>query len=557
VAEIAIVGVNDPRGGERVACVAVPHEESASTRAERHARAKKALDKALAKLPASQRPAIVTLLDAPLPRTATRKVKRNEVRRLIERVAPLSERPPRMTGGSDLDGASEVVRAAVGAISRRDPHRLDPMLGLRADLGFDSLMLLELLVALEAHAGGALDAERLNACVSVADVEALMRESHALRRSSTRGIEKEEETPIELPPELRDAAMHWLGRAQMSFYDRVLTTKVTGRAFIPFNRPTLVAANHASHLDMGLVKYALGSYGEGVVSLAAQDYFFEGNRWRKAYFENLTNLVPMARSGSLRQSLRQAGRLLEEGKTVLIFPEGTRSADGEVAEFKSAVGYLALTHGIDVLPVYLGGTFGALPRGASVLRRRDVSAHIGPPLEVEHLRRLTRGMTSSDASRAVSELARRAVLALARGEVLDISTLETLELGADESKVDSLEAVVRELEARFVPGSVEEPVSFYFSLGESERWTLFLEPQRCEFSAGKQVDRADCVLKTSPGMFRRIVREAYTPTPAEFVSGVVKSNNIELLMTFQRAFALHEPTRTRQRSLESSAGDAE
>ncbi len=44
---------------------------------------------------------------------------------------------------------------------------------------------------------------------------------------------------------------------------------------------------------MGLVKYALGSYGEDIVSLAAQDYFFEGNRLRKAYFENLTNLVPL------------------------------------------------------------------------------------------------------------------------------------------------------------------------------------------------------------------------------------------------------------------------
>ena len=69
-----------------------------------------------------------------------------------------------------------------------------------------------------------------------------------------------------------------------------------GRAFIPHNRNVIVAANHASHLDMGLVKYALGSYGEGIVSLAAQDYFFEGNRFRKAYFENLTNLVPLSRS---------------------------------------------------------------------------------------------------------------------------------------------------------------------------------------------------------------------------------------------------------------------
>ena len=46
----------------------------------------------------------------------------------------------------------------------------------------------------------------------------------------------------------------------MGFYEKVMSTSVTGRAFIPANRNTLVIANHTSHLDMGLVKYALGSH---------------------------------------------------------------------------------------------------------------------------------------------------------------------------------------------------------------------------------------------------------------------------------------------------------
>jgi len=543
VAELAIVGIDDPRGGERVACVAVPADDDGVSRAERHQRAKRALDKALSKLPGAQRPAVVTLLDAKLPRTTTRKVKRNELRRILERVAPLSERPPKPTGAAHLDGSAQSVRAAVAAIARRDPATLDPGLGLRADLGFDSLMLLELLVALEAQLGGSVDAERLNACVTLGDAEALVRETRAGRRASrTLGIEVADEEPLELPPALREAAMHWLGRAQMGFYDRVLRTAVTGRAFIPHNRNVLVAANHSSHLDMGLAKYALGSYGEGLVSLAAQDYFFEGNRWRKAYFENLTNLVPMSRTGSLRQSLRQAAELLEQGKVVLIFPEGTRSADGEVKDFKSAVGYLALQNRVDILPLYLGGTFAALPKGATVLRRRDVVARIGPPLELKDLERLTRDMSASEAARVASDLARRAVVALSRGEVFDISTLASLDSVPSEPLDDSLAPVFGELERRFVRNAVEEPVSFYFSLGERERWTLRIEPERCEVTPGKAVESADCVLKTTPGMFRRIVREAYTPSPQEFISGAVKSNNIELLMVFQRAFQLENPS---------------
>ncbi len=540
VSELAIVGVSDPRGGERVACVAVPAEAADVPRAERHARAKRSLGAALSKLPPAMRPSVTTLIDVPLPRTTTRKVKRREVQRLVERVAPLSDRPPAPSlSAAAADGASRMVRAAVGVIARRDPASLTPAMTLRGDLGFDSLMLLELLVALETQVSSSVDADALTECETVGDVELILRDTEAARRRarSTVTIEREEEEPLELPPALREAAMAWLGRGQMAFYDRVLKVAVTGRAFLPYNRNVIVAANHASHLDMGLVKYALGSYGRGIVSLAAQDYFFESGKWRRAYFDNLTNLVPISRTGSLRASLRHAGSLLEQGRTVLVFPEGTRGSDGEVHEFKASVGHLALHQGVDILPVWLGGTHRALPKGSAVLRRRDVQARIGPPLEIGELRRLTAGSSSSDASRAVARLARRAVVELSRGGALDTRTLAPHDL--KELKDDgSLADVFRELEQRFVEGAVKVPVSFYFALGTKERWTVRISERTCEVAVGKVIDVADCVLKTSPAMFTRIVREAYTPTPGEFISGEVKSNNIQLLVTFQKAFGL-------------------
>jgi long-chain acyl-CoA synthetase len=543
VAEIAIVGIADGRGGERVACVAVPAADEALSRSERHARARVTLERALQQLPAAMRPAAVSFFDTPLPRTTTRKVKRAELRRTLERLldqgAPASVPPP-----SEGDNASALVRAAVAVISRRDAAQIRADHSLRGDLGFDSLMLLELLVALENRLGKSVDADRLNGCLSVGDVEAVLREASEARRLSgtTRSIEKAE-VPLELPPALRDAAMTWLGRAQLGFYDQVLHTKVSGRAFIPHNRNVIVAANHASHLDMGLVKYALGSYGDGLVSLAAQDYFFEGPRWRRLYFENLTNLVPMARNGSLRQALRQAGELIDQGKTVLIFPEGTRGTDGAVHEFKPAVGYLTLHHAIDVLPVYLGGTFAALPKGATVLRSRNVEARIGPVLEAREFARLTQGLSPVDAARAVARLIERAVSALARGEVLELAGLKPDDVvEAPKVELDSLEPVFRELELRFVRGSVEQPVSFYFSLGDSERWTVRITESSCEVRPGKVSGSADCVLKTSPAMFTRIVRERYMPSPAEFMAGAIKSNNIALLFTFQKAFQLESPS---------------
>lgn len=537
IAELAVLGISDGRGGERVACIAVPEPDDAIPRGERHERARLALEREIQKLPNAARPAVVRLFDAKLPRTASRKVKRLELRGTLERLLDAGS-AGRAIASVGLDARKAKVRAVIGTISRRNPAQIAEEHSLRGDLGFDSLMLLELLVALETQSGRGVDAESLTLCTTVSDVETLFAEVCDARQVSATSIIEKDEGSVELPPALREAAMFWMGRAQHGFYDRVLRTRVSGRNFIPYNRNTIVAANHTSHLDMGLVKYALGTYGKNIVSLAAQDYFFEGARWRKAYFENFTNLVPMARNGSLRQALRQAGELIDQGKNLLIFPEGTRSVDGQVKEFKSAIGYLALHHGVDVLPVYLGGTHSALPKGGKVIRQRGVEARIGPPLLASDLRRLTRGVAPAEAARSVARLVERAVLALSRGETLDAARLEPKDaMLPAPAEPPSLAPVFRELESRFVAGSVEGPVSFYFSLGDSERWSVRITENSCEVKPGK-LSPADCVLKTTPAMFTRIVRERYTPSPAEFMAGAIKSNNIALLFTFQKAFQL-------------------
>ena len=180
----------------------------------------------------------------------------------------------------------------------------------------------------------------------------------------------------------------------------------------------------------------------------------------------------------------------------------------------------------------------SLPKGARVLRRRDVCARIGAPLPIEELRRLTRGLGSTEAARTVTELVERAVRELSQGRVLDVTRLEPEASAPAPERKPDLAEVFRELSGRFRAGSVAQPVSFYFSLGSGERWTVKIDANRCEVLPGKVVNPADCVLKTSAAMFTRIVREAYTPSPAEFMSGMVKSNNISLLMTFQKAFQL-------------------
>jgi 1-acyl-sn-glycerol-3-phosphate acyltransferase len=124
---------------------------------------------------------------------------------------------------------------------------------------------------------------------------------------------------------------------------------------------------------------------------------------------NFTNLVPIERSGSLRQSLRHARSFLERGHTALVFPEGTRSMTGEMAEFKSGFAYLALSTRTGILPIYIHGTYEAFPKGSTVLKGREVGARIGRFLPAEELEDLTRGMPKSEAYRLVAALVRHEI----------------------------------------------------------------------------------------------------------------------------------------------------
>ena len=545
VLELAIVGVTGRSGGERVGCIAVADEDDSVDRTTPLERAQAALRAAISKLPYGRQPTIVHFYDAPLPKTATRKVKRNEARKILERLIQATTRP------EEGEAPSTPVRVAIAAVKGKKAAEIHGDMTIGDDLGFDSLALTELLVALEAKYG-TIEPKALQACRTVADVENLVGTERASLRPQALaksryaiegrngGSAEDSKKPLVLPAPVQEQGKRLIGKLQDLFYGDVMRSNVVGRAFIPHNRNTIVVANHVSHLDMGFVRHALGKYGEDITSLAAQDYFFEKNSLQRAFFENLTNLKAVDRKGGLRASERQAGEILSRGKTMLIFPEGTRSTDGELHEFKPLLGHLALTYGVDILPLYLSGTREAMPKGGKIPLRRDIEARIGPPITVTDMRRLTKGLSAGDASREVAKLAHRAVLALRQGTILDVARLDSLEEDGG-PKEHPLVTLFAELEGKFQKDAVDKPVSFYFTLGSDEKakWTVLVSKESCEVKLGKPAGgTADCVLKTSAEIFTKIVRDAYTPGPTEFLSGAIKSNDVGLLMTFQKVFAL-------------------
>src|SRR5207302_10175914 len=103
---------------------------------------------------------------------------------------------------------------------------------------------------------------------------------------------------------------------------------------------------------------------------------------------------------------------LAAGRSVLMFPEGTRSADGTINEFKSGVGYLALNSGCDVLPIRIDGTHAVLGKGSLIPRRAPVELRIGAVITNGELRSLVQEIEGAGAYRKIADYLRATVVGL-------------------------------------------------------------------------------------------------------------------------------------------------
>ncbi|MDQ3296341.1 MAG: AMP-binding protein [Myxococcota bacterium] len=421
IKEMSVVGLPaGDTGHETVAALIVPDYDHDGTdrrlgREDVREAVREHVKKISKSLPLYKRLKIVHLWDHDLPKTASRKVRRRDVigeLQRLERAAKGGAQARQLGEGQTLasgtwlhDLLADVSQKKRGVITTET--RLE-------ELGFDSLMFTELAVALEAAGVNLPDPSELQGLETVADVEKLVtrlgakaksekpKRERLKREKDARDAETAKADDIDVPGPVVTLGRKALRGGMRALYERVLDTGIHGTTHVPPFGGYIVAANHASHLDTGLVKYALGEQGDALVALAARDYFFD-DPIRRMYFENFTNLVPMERHGSLRESLRLAGEVIRDGYILLIFPEGTRSDTGVMADFKPSLGYLAMTNRCGILPMYLAGTHDAMPKGRYLPKRGErVAAHVGPYLSYEDLVKLGGARPRSEQYRAIT-----------------------------------------------------------------------------------------------------------------------------------------------------------
>jgi 1-acyl-sn-glycerol-3-phosphate acyltransferase len=156
--------------------------------------------------------------------------------------------------------------------------------------------------------------------------------------------------------------------------------EIVGCENLPAQGSYVIVANHTSHLDTLCLLAAMPLRKlHRAFPAAAQDYFFVSVP-RLAMAAVVVNALPFGRQKNIRQSLEVCRELLANpGNVLILFPEGTRTATGQLGEFKPGVGLLVAGTELPVVPCHLSGGFKAWPKGRWIPRPRKLILRIGPP----------------------------------------------------------------------------------------------------------------------------------------------------------------------------------
>jgi long-chain acyl-CoA synthetase len=175
--------------------------------------------------------------------------------------------------------------------------------------------------------------------------------------------------------------------------------RVVRRRAFNTSEPMLVIGNHVTAFDGPLVEYALPGRMRRRMAVAMagemlEDYRLFRNPERKggrnrfmlfgplAYFlvTALYNVFPLPRRRDFQRSFAHAGEALDRGLNVMVFPEGTRSAAGELASFRPGIGLLVRQAQTAVLPVAIRGLGELKALGRGWYRSGKIEVHVGEPL---------------------------------------------------------------------------------------------------------------------------------------------------------------------------------
>jgi long-chain acyl-CoA synthetase len=363
-------------------------------------------------LPSFQRVLSFSIRNEPLPRTVTRKLKRFEI--LAEVRAREEERKRGATVPDHKRFGSGIGRIVAALIHQAKPEAggLDPSHSLELDLGFDSLARVELLAEIETQTSAHINDEEASQIYTLGELlDAIEKHSGS---PATGGQGWKEILAVAPSDELNQ---HYIFRSKrIAASITILLSRILkllslllfhlrwqGLGNLPGNGPFLICPNHESFLDAPMLYAVLPSWViKRTFSLGYSDYWVGRISRRVA---ELTNIVSIDPSVNLIRAMQAGSVGLKRDKILLVFPEGTRSIDGHVGEFKKGAAILAYELGVPIVPVGINGTYECWARRGS-FRFRPIEIALGKPIDPRQF------ASASDPYAALTEHLRNAVKAL-------------------------------------------------------------------------------------------------------------------------------------------------
>ncbi|MGA7300118.1 MAG: AMP-binding protein [Candidatus Sulfotelmatobacter sp.] len=315
------------------------------------------------------------------PRTSTQKPRRNVIAGFAAK---------QILQGAEENAGDDPVMELIGRITGRKAAAVNAEETLDSDLGLSSLDRVELISALEDRYQLDLSEVGFSAAGTVGDVERLLRG------------EVKQHVEYHYPGwVLRWPVtwVRWLAQYLLMMPAVMLLgwPRIEGRENLRgWEGPLLVVCNHIADVDFGFVQAALPVRLRSRIAIATRGEVLEAlhspaadrnllgriyDRMKWVLGVSLLNLFPLPREAGFRKSFAYAGRAVDRGYSVLVFPEGRHTVDGKMNPFRAGVGLLAKNLDVPVLPLKIEGSFEMKQAGRKFARPGEIRVRIGQPMQ--------------------------------------------------------------------------------------------------------------------------------------------------------------------------------
>ncbi len=417
VEELAIIGVDDPSearaGAEKLIAVVIPNFEYLKQAKQPNSKeaVRYALDNLGRSLPEYQRVREYIVRSEPLPRTATRKIKRFALKKEVESgvttVGLPEKKEWKFTDEQSLILDSNVAKTVVATIKHnaKDVDTVHPEMNLEIDLGLDSLGRAEVFAALEQAFETEFTAEQAAETLTVGHVVELVKSTpmgvkldgeNSQDMALTADLnwskiikEADEEIP-EVNAVLKNRPIFitfaFVFYRIFNLFCRVfMRLEVTGVEHLEVLKPKsgekqspfLICPNHQSFLDPFVLtsNYPYGIF-KNIFHVGAS-MFFRSSFMR--FVAAMLKVVPIDQDTQLLRAMKAGAIGLKNGKILNIYPEGERAFDGELHDFKKGAAILATELDLPIVPVALDGLQNVWARKSWRIRPAKVKIMIGEP----------------------------------------------------------------------------------------------------------------------------------------------------------------------------------